>query len=136
MKQKSFLGSFIRYALFVLILIPVFSWAQDIVTTAPSSDEITGLIKVLSSLGGAKGAAIVLAVVQALMLVSRLTFMDNILGAYKLLILTVLTVVSVVVAQIATGGLSVGSALISASALMAYQVLFNQVYKQFFVKTT
>lgn len=79
-----------------------------------------------------KGSAlgIVFIAVQVLLKVAKVGFLDKIAGKWKLLIVTGLTLVGAVVANLVQGG-SWQSILADGAVLTAAQVLFNQALKQF-----
>ncbi len=103
--------------------------AQDPLLSAPAASEYQAF---LNGVRGAKGASwFVLALVgaQALFLLLR-SVCGEILGIYRLLVLAILSVLATIASNILGGKSVVQSVLLDAGTLMAYQVLFHQVKRQ------
>lgn len=102
------------------------------VIAEPSAQE---LMSFLAALGGAKGLGVMGMValgVQGAMLLLK-SKLGELAGKYRLLIVMGLTLVSGVVAM-KMQGMDWGSALLHSWSIGAFQVLFHQGYKQFWVK--
>lgn len=115
-----------------LCLFPIVALAQEV---APPVDAAAALENLINSLAGLKGAgalAISAFVVQVIMRLLN-TKLGDVAGKWKLLIVYVLSVVSGVLG-LKAAGLDIGAALVHAQTLAAFQVLANQVYKQFIKK--
>jgi hypothetical protein len=97
-----------------------------------NQDFINLLLKSIGDIKGATGLGIVVIIVQLLMAFFK-TQLSNFAGKYKLLIVTFLTLVLGVL-TLKTSGLTWSAALLHSSTIAAFQVFFNQLYKQFFVK--
>lgn len=121
-----------------LMFFSVLAFAQE-VTPISNEDFISAL---LQSLGGIKGAsvlAIVGLVVQLIMKFIGTPWADSLLknsGQWKLTLVLLLSYVGGVVTLMATTGVPFGTAVLHASVMSSLMVLINQIYKQFFVKTT
>lgn len=99
----------------------------------PSTAEIAALVNGILSLKGAGTLAIVAFVIQVLMLLLK-SGLGKIAGKFQLLSVLLLSVVGGIVQSMIAGNLSFKAAALSASALAAYQVLGNQIIKQFLKK--
>lgn len=117
---------------FMFVIFAVNALAQGTITP-PSQDEIDVFLHSLAGIGGLKGVAIVLLIVQGLMLLFR-SHLADFAGKYRLLIVTFLTLVAALVMGMSSGQTPL-AALLSGSALTTLQVFMNQLYNQFFVKT-
>lgn len=112
------------------------SFAQDVVPVATNDEFIQVLMQ---SIGGAQGATaigIAFLIVKLLMKFVGTPWADGLLknnGAWKLTIYLGLSFASTVLGVVTAGG-TIGAALLSGASISALGVLFNQVYKQFFVK--
>jgi hypothetical protein len=136
--KKSFGSLFGFFAVFLVFLIPLMLFAQDLVVPVSSNEDFIGLL--LQSLGGLKGAsslAIAGIVVQLLMKFVGTPWADKLFanaGPWKLIIVALLSYLSGVVGLMASAGLSFGAAALHSSVLAAFMVFLNQVYKQFIEK--
>ena len=89
----------------------------------------------LSALGGVKGLGtlgVIGVVVQGLLLALR-SQIGNLAGRYRLLAVALLTFVAGGIG-LKISGLDWASVLMHSSTLLAFQVLLNQIFKQFVVK--
>lgn len=98
----------------------------------PDTSEIMAFFAQLGGLKGASALVIAGIVVQGLMLAVR-SFLGDLIGQYKLLLVLGLSLVSGVVALMVSG-VPLGAALVRSTTLAAFSVFFNQIYKQFFEK--
>lgn len=98
----------------------------------PDTSEIMAFFAQLGGLKGASALVIAGIVVQGLMLAVR-SFLGDLIGQYKLLLVLGLSLVSGVVALMVSG-VPLGAALVHSTTLAAFSVFFNQIYKQFFEK--
>jgi hypothetical protein len=121
--KRSYLG---MIAGFVLTLIVLKAFAQEVVP--PSTEELTQYLAILAGIGGLKGAALAVAVVQGLMLFFR-TPLANFAGKWKLVVVSGLSFIMAFLAIMVTGA-SWQSALFNGAVLSAFQVFANQAYKQ------
>jgi len=101
-------------------------FAGDLVTAPPTGDEFSAFIQLLSGVGGATPAAIILIVVQGLMLVGR-QFLQ---GKYLLLLVSGLTLIASGLSSVISGG-SVLQGLMSGAGLATMQVFVSQMILQF-----
>lgn len=119
----------IKYILLtiVLFLIPTIAFAQE---PTPSFDQIINdIVSLMKGAGGMGAVAIILAVVQILMKLSK-TFIGDLAGRWKITIVTGLTLAGSILGAIMQGG-SIWSALITGGVLSTAQVFVNQLVKQF-----
>lgn len=132
--MRSFLKHIYSFAgLAVLsLLFTIAAFAQTGVIVPPTNDEMGALLAALGGLKGASAVAIAVVVVQGLMLLLR-TSLGEMAGKWRLLIVYLLSIVSVVLA-LKVSGVDLGAALVHANTLAALQVFLNQVFKQFFQK--
>ena len=100
--------------------------AGDLVTTPPTGDEFSAFVQLLSGVGGAGSAAIVLIVVQGLMLAARQFFQ----GKYLLLIVSALTLIASGLSSVISGG-NILQGLMSGAGLATMQVFISQMIIQF-----
>lgn len=129
--MNKFLGLF-ALCLFTF-LFTLAAYAADVIVP-PSADELLALVASLGGLKGASALAIAAVVVQALMLALR-SSLGEVAGKFRLLAVYLLSVV-VGVITLRVAGVDLGAALVHTQTLAALQVLANQVFKQFFVKTS
>ena len=125
---------FFRFFAFCLFFIGFKAFADDAGIQPPSLDELAALVAALGGVKGASTLAVVALVVQGLMLLLR-SKLGEVAGKYRLLAVYLLTVVGTVVG-FRIAGLDLGAALVHAQTLTAAQVLVNQVFKQFFQKSS
>jgi hypothetical protein len=118
--------------------LPMICFAQDALPEVPTQDFIGFL---LLSIGGLKGAgtlAIVGTAVQILLkfLATPLCgqLFKNLSGAWKLTIVSFLSMVGGITSLMMTSNLTLGAALFHSATLTAFMVFANQVYKQFIEK--
>ena len=131
MKTLARLFSFVPFLLFAVLLFAVAAFAQDVITP-PSGADILAFLNAIGGLKGAGALVISAVIVQGVMLFVRFSF-GEILGKYRLSLMLLLSLVSGFV-SLRIAGADVGSALLHPATLAAFQLLFNQIYKQFFVK--
>lgn len=108
-------------------LFVTFAYAQ-VNTESPTAEEIKAFLDSLNAVGGLKGSALIMAVVQGLMLMAR-SSIGNLAGKYKLLILTGLTLAASILAGLSQGQ-SFIAALLSGGALATLQVFIHQIMVQ------
>lgn len=96
----------------------------------PTEDVLKSVVDLIGGIKGASALAISGLVVQLLMKFFN-SSLSNFAGKYKLLIVYGLSVASMVIASVVSGG-SLVSALINGNVLAAVQVLCHQIYSQFF----
>ncbi len=116
-----------------VLLIASIAWADDLVVVAEPVTDGEFWRAVLEFISGIKGAttiAVIGGLVQLLVKAVNSRFGDG-LGKYKLLTVSLLSVVGVVVGLMAQGS-PLSAALFSGATLAAFQVFAHQVYKQFF----
>ncbi len=118
--MKSFLIGFIG----MFCLLTSIAFAQDV--NPPTADEINAFFASLSSIGGLKGSALILFVVQAAMLGVR----QFVQGKYKLMIVVALTLIGSIISGLSQGQ-NIVAILLSAGALSSLQVFISQVAIQF-----
>lgn len=119
--------------LMIAVFLPVMAFAQE---GFEEVDISIFLDQLLNSIGGLKGAgamAIVTAVVQLVMLLSK-TKLSRFAGKYRLLLVYGLTMVSGVLTLTTVNGLDIATALIHSNTLASFQVFGNQAIKQFIIK--
>lgn len=127
-----------------LFLEPSFVLAQvadpGAIVPIPAQDFIGFL---LQSLGGFKGASSLVVAGLVVQIIMKFLgtdiagqLMAKLPGNIKIIIVTGLTLVSGVLGLMTVGGLSLGAALIHSATLSALMVFGNQIYKQFFVKSS
>lgn len=98
----------------------------------PDSDFWTALLTFLGGVKGMTVMGIAVAVTQILMLFFS-TSLSDFAGAYKLVIVTGLTVVATLLGNLVTGN-SLVQALLNGATLAAIQVFIHQIYVQFIQK--
>lgn len=128
--------------LFSLLLFAVFAFcgmaiAQEVgVEPVPeaSFDEFFSLL--WKSLDELKGAGILTSVTIITQLVMKLvqTKAGELLGKYKLLLVSLLTLILGVTGLMTQSGMDLVTALLHSSTFTAAQVFIHQLYKQFFEK--
>lgn len=118
--MKSFLIGFIG----MIFLLGSVAFAQDV--NPPTADEINAFFASLSSVGGLKGSALILFIVQAAMLGVR----QFVQGKYKLMIVVGLTLLGSIISGLSQGQ-NIVAILLSAGALSSLQVFISQVAIQF-----
>lgn len=102
-------------------------FGQDV--TAPSADEIQQYLAVLAGIGGLKGAALIVAIVQGLLLFFRSKLADF-AGKWKLLIVSLLTFLGAFFGVVLTGK-PYAQAFFDGAVLTAFQVFAHQAWTQF-----
>lgn len=113
------------------ILAPMLVFAQEIV--APTGQD---WLSFLTSLGGLKGASaltIAGAVVQGLMMLFKSQLGEK-SGAFRLTAMSILTLISAVIAQKLAGINDIGQLLSNSAILAAGQNFLHQLYVQYFEK--
>ena len=117
----------------ILIALSIVADPATMPASLPSDlDAPMAIVELIKSLGGLKGATalgIAVVVTQAVMLFFR-TPLANFAGKWRLTIVAAISVVSTVVALMASG-LPFLDTLVHAGTLTALQVAGNQVVKQF-----
>lgn len=116
-------------AIFTFTALTVF--AQDAVIP-PTNEELQAFLVLISGVGGMKGLALGLVVIQGLMLFFRSNLADF-AGKWKLAIVAGLSFAFALVTGLAQG-LPLMSVLLSGATLTAFQVFANQIWKQVAVK--
>lgn len=119
--------------LFLALIVATFSavvWAQ---TEPVSYDEFVAFL--LQSMGGFKGASTMAAVALVVQILMKLiqTNAGELLGKWKLLTVSLLSLVGGVLALKLTG-LTWGASLLHSATLASLQVFLHQGYKQFIEK--
>lgn len=113
--------------LFTFVGLQVF--AQDAgVIVPPTADEVTKFLALLAGIGGLKGAALAVLVIQGLMLFFR-TSLADFAGKWKLAVVSGLSFLAAFVGILATG-VPWQNALFNGAVLAAFQVFANQIWKQ------
>ncbi len=112
--------------IFFMVFIPVFGLAQESVPTDPGQWDTF-----FNSIGGAKGAGVMAAVVALIQVILQLlkSPLGSLAGPYKLLLVTGMTLL-LGVAGLRVEGFDWQSALIHSSTLASFQVFLNQIWKQ------
>ena len=135
------------FGLFIVMLMaPILLFAQEAAESAvaavtaaadavtpPTADDFT---KFMAAIGGMKGAGtmgIVIVVVQGLLLALR-SQLGSIAGKWRLVAVSLLTLVAGVIGLKVTGMDWMG-ALMNSASLAMFQVFFHQAKKQFIDKT-
>lgn len=125
----------IMFALLVMA-IPFAIFAQEVPAPMADADVVQNILAVLTT-KGLQGLAAVAAGVQIIMLALRSEFviakLGDLKGKYRITALLALTVVSGVL-TLMTQGMALVPAILHSSTVAAFQVLANQVYKQYVVK--
>lgn len=116
-----------------IALFPVLALAgiDDVV---PTEGWILELLQFITTAKGLGALAIGAGVTQLAMRLLQ-TPLANVAGKWRLTLVAALSVVGIVLGGMVTG-LPFMGALLTAPALAAFQVLLNQIYKQFFEKIT
>jgi hypothetical protein len=114
------------FILIVLSLVSFSAFAQQF--TDPSASDWMALSTQIHGLLGLGLFGIAFLIVQVLFLLFR-TSVGQVLGVYQLLVLSALSVLVTIGAKIVTGQPLI-SVLTDGPTLIAYQVLINQVMKQ------
>lgn len=123
---------FLSLLLFVFVLVPRLVLADDINEVVPSEQVLLQLLAFITTLKGLSALAIAAGVIQLLMKLMK-TPLAAVAGKWRLTMVALLSVVSLVVAAMATG-LPLEAAVGSAPVLAGVQVFINQIWKQFFQK--
>jgi hypothetical protein len=127
------------FGLFLFAMLVSFSaLAQEVAAVAavvppvvpPTQDEWTALLTSIGGLKGASSMAIAAVVIQGLMLLFR-TKLGEMAGKFRLLIVSVLTLVGGIIA-LKISGVEGPALFMHSTTLLSFQVLLNQVMKQFF----
>lgn len=118
----------IVFAAFMFTFLGLRVFAQEVGIIAPSPEEITKFLALLAGIGGLKGAALAVVVIQGLMLFFR-TNLADFAGKWKLLIVSGLSFVAAFVGILSTGA-PWTTALVDGAVLAAFQVFANQIWKQ------
>ncbi len=113
---------------FVFTFLGLRVFAQEAEIVAPSPEEITKFLALLAGIGGLKGAALAVVVIQGLMLFFR-TNLADFAGKWKLLIVSGLSFAAAFVGILSTGA-PWTTAIVDGAVLAAFQVFANQVWKQ------
>lgn len=103
--------------------------------TLPGASDAETFNLILTALGGSKSAQIlglILLGVQVVMLLIK-SFLGEMVGKYKLLIVLGLTIPSVIIAT-RLGGSDWTTAIMSSGVMSAVQVFSSQLIKQFFTE--
>lgn len=123
------------FSVLMLTAFQVMAQATDL-PVVPDAEFFSYLIQSLGGLSGASTLAIVGIVVQVLIKLMSTPMLGKLFttlsGAWKLTIVSVLSLAGGVVTLMTANGLTIGAALMHSATLTAFMVLFNQVYKQFF----
>ena len=114
----------------VVFLASVVAFAD--VVTVPTDEFITAFWQFVGQLHGASVLVVVAGVVQLLMKFFS-TSLANFAGKYRLLVILSLTLVGSVIGLMSQG-MTLSAALLNGATLTAFQVLINQIYKQFIQK--
>ena len=120
----------------LMLMLSALALASDVVPI-PNEEYIKLLIESLGGLKGATALGIAGIVVKVLLATFNSELlgkqMDKLTGKYKLLLVTLLSLVGGIVALVSTG-MPVLTALVHSSILPMFAVFVNQVYKQFVEK--
>ena len=128
-RAKRFIARNVECLIVALVFLVVSATAFAQGAPPPSFDEIAGDIQgLIGAIGGMGSLAIVLAIVQILMKLSK-TMLGKLAGKWNLLLVTGLTLVASVASAMLSGGSLLG-ALMSGGVLVAAQVFINQIIKQ------
>ena len=100
--------------------------------TVQTTDWIKDVFSLFTTLKGAGAMAIAAAVVQTIMRFFK-TPLASFAGKWRLFIVACLSLVATVLSGMAAGA-SFWACLVSGATLTAFQVLMNQIYKQFVEK--
>jgi len=119
-----------RFLPFVILLglVSMIAFASGI-DTPPSESEWAYLIESIRGLKGASWFMIAVVAVQGVFYLFR-SSLGQMLGIYRLLVLAVLSVLVTIGTNIISGKSVIHSVLLDSSTLLAYQVLFYQIKKQ------
>lgn len=121
-----------------LLLFCSLCFGESVTTTTlvnlepPSADDINGFISTLGGMKVAGGLGIVMALVQALMLIIKLKFAD--LGKWNLPLVMALSTIGGIIYLKITLNVGWADVLLHSQTIAAYQVLFHQLYTQFIEK--
>ena len=115
-----------------VLLMSAMAMADDPAAIIPNDQFFTAMFAML---GGVKGASVLTVVTLAIQLLLKFfqTSLASFAGKYRLLIVLVLSLVGSVVGLMAAGA-SFPAAVMSGATIAAFQVLFNQIFKQFVTK--
>lgn len=131
--MKKFFG--IMFAL-VVMMIPFALFAQEVPAPISDIDAVQQILAVLTT-KGLSGLALVAAVVQVLMIALRSNYViakfGDLKGSTRITALLALTMVGGIV-TLMMQGMTIIPAILHSTTIAAFQVLANQVYKQYFVK--
>ncbi len=131
--MKKFFG--IMFALLVM-MIPFALFAQEVPAPISDIDAVQQILAVLTT-KGLSGLALVAAVVQVLMIALRSNYViakfGDLKGSTRITALLALTMVGGIV-TLMMQGMTIIPAILHSTTIAAFQVLANQVYKQYFVK--
>ncbi len=131
--MKKFFG--IMFALLVMT-IPFALFAQEVPAPISDIDAVQQILAVLTT-KGLSGLALVAAVVQVLMIALRSNYViakfGDLKGSTRITALLALTMVGGIV-TLMMQGMTIIPAILHSTTIAAFQVLANQVYKQYFVK--
>lgn len=131
--MKKFFG--IMFALLVM-MIPFALFAQEVPAPISDIDAVQQILAVLTT-KGLSGLALVAAVVQVLMIALRSNYViakfGDLKGSTRITALLALTMVGGIV-TLMMQGMAIIPAILHSTTIAAFQVLANQVYKQYFVK--
>lgn len=119
-------------AVLVFLVLPAAGaqdFAADALLSAPALSEYERFLIGVRGISGASWFVLALVVAQGLFLLLR-TVCGEILGIYRLLVLAILSVLATIGANILGGKTIIQSVLLDASTLMAYQVMFHQIKRQ------
>ncbi len=119
-----------RFMPFVILLALVsFVAMASSLELPPSESEWSDFFNLLRGLKGASWFAVAVVVVQGVFYLLR-SSVGELLGIYRLLVLAVLSVLVTIGTNIMAGKTVIHSILLDSSTLLAYQVLFYQIKKQ------
>lgn len=129
----------IGLVMLMVFLTPLILLAQDVPPPVSDHEFVLYLIQSLGGFSGAKALAVVYLVAQILIKFVATPLFDKIFGKKmdadtKLLVVSVLTLVTGITTLMNVEGLPFGMALLHSTTLLAISVLINQIYKKFFSK--
>jgi len=129
--KKAFM--FLSLMLMTLVMSAVAFAVEDPTVVVVGMDEFVQML--LKSVGEIKGASglVIAVIVTQLMMKAFQTPIANMAGKYRLLIVVVLSLITGVLAMVASG-VSAPAALLHSSTIAGLQVLIHQIYKQFIEK--
>lgn len=123
---------FLKFIIYLALFVLAFSFGQAIsqeLYPFPSQSEWDVFIQGLRGLKGMSWFVAALLGVQGLFLLFR-TVVGEVLGVYRLLVLAILSVGATISVNILSGKGVIESIILDSSTLIAYQVLFHQIKRQ------